>query len=161
MPEPVDPNPTIVKLQREVNQDPDTRKALIQRLSKLFGDRCLLVYFTSFTQPVRIDGSDVEMIEGILQKSDASNGLSLIINSPGGDGLAAERIINVCRSYSRNDFEVIVPWMAKSAATMVAFGANKIWMSRTSELGPIDPQVVRNNQLVSAYTIIKSYEDLL
>ncbi|GAH14065.1 unnamed protein product, partial [marine sediment metagenome] len=41
---------------------------------------------------------------------DLSKGLALIINSPGGSGLAAERIINVCRSYSgTEEFWAIVP----------------------------------------------------
>jgi ClpP class serine protease len=31
--------------------------------------------------------------------------------------------------------------MAKSAATMICLGSNAIYMSKTSELGPIDPQV--------------------
>ena len=85
----------------------------------------------------------------------------MIINSPGGDGLAAERIINICRSYSNDRFEVIVPKKAKSAATMICMGASKILMSKTAELGPIDPQIVRGKRLVSAHNIIKSYEELL
>ena len=87
-----------------------------------------------------IDDSDSTMIEEVLRNLDLSNGLALIINSPGGDGLAAERIINVCRKYSKtNEFWAIVSDKAKSAATMVCFGASKILMSETSELGPIDP----------------------
>lgn len=74
---------------------------------------------------------------------DLSKGLIIMINSPGGDGLAAERIINVCRSYSgTGEYQVIVPGKAKSAATMVCFGASAIYMSPTSELGPVDPQIV-------------------
>ena len=50
---------------------------------------------------------------------------------------------------------------------MVCFGASKIGMSKTSELGPVDPQIVISNdkgQAVSvhaAHEIIESYEDLL
>lgn len=54
-----------------------------------------------------------------------------------------------------------MPKMAKSAATMIALGANKIWMSQTSELGPIDPQVLKGNSRISAHNIITSYEELL
>jgi hypothetical protein len=36
---------------------------------------------------------------------------------------------------------VIIPDFAKSAGTLMALGANKILMSDTSELGPIDPQL--------------------
>ena len=55
--------------------------------------------------------------------------LALIINSPGGLGTAAERIINICKTYSKNnEFYSIVPNRAKSAATMICFGSNKIYM---------------------------------
>jgi hypothetical protein len=36
---------------------------------------------------------------------------------------------------------VIIPDFAKSAGTLMALGANKILMSDSSELGPIDPQI--------------------
>ena len=51
---------------------------------------------------------------------DLSKGLALIISSPGGDGLAAERIINVCRHYSETkEYWAVVPNKAKSTARMV------------------------------------------
>jgi hypothetical protein len=40
---------------------------------------------------------------------------------------------------------VIVPDFAKSAGTLIALGADSIVMSDTSELGPIDPQVIRSD----------------
>ena len=40
---------------------------------------------------------------------------------------------------------VIVPDFAKSAGTLIALGADWIVMSDTSELGPIDPQVIRSD----------------
>jgi hypothetical protein len=105
------------------------------------------------------------MLEGILQKMDLSDGFALMLSSPGGDGLAAERIINICRSYSGiGEFWVIVPSKAKSAATIICFGASGILAGPTSELGPIDPQlrIMEGNQVkqLSVYNIVKSYEDI-
>src|ERR1700693_5738970 len=56
--------------------------------------------------------------------------------------------------------------MAKSAATMICFGAEAIHMSRTGELGPVDPQLsYRNDQgvdrQISASEYVRSYENLL
>lgn len=66
-----------------------------------------------------------------------------MINSPGGEPLAAERIAKVCRSYSgTKDYWALVAGRAKSAATMICMGASKIMMAPTGELGPVDPQVV-------------------
>jgi membrane-bound ClpP family serine protease len=112
-----------------------------------------------------IEDSDADMLEAVLQKCDLSRGFALLLSSPGGDGLAAERVINLCRSYSgTGEYQVIIPGKAKSAATMFCLGASKLIMSKTSELGSIDPQlaVVEGQQVrrFSVYNILKSYEDL-
>ncbi len=86
-----------------------------------------------------------------------------MVNSPGGDGLAAERMVNVCRSYSgTGEYWAIIPERAKSAATMLCFGASKLFMSSVSELGPVDPQILLpdSNMRFSVYNIVKSYEEL-
>jgi hypothetical protein len=137
----------------------------MRQIEQKLNGRRIVCYYTSFVYPVMVDDGDAAMRDGVLQMMDLSRGLTLILSSPGGDGLAAERIINVCRSYSRNNFEVIVPGMAKSAATMICLGARRIWMSDTSELGPIDPQVTfatnEGVEFMSAHVVIKSYEELL
>ena len=145
----------------ETAQSPDTRKPLYTELTAEFGEKCVLFYGVAMDGSVMIDDADADVIEGILQKEDLSNGLLMIINAPGGDGLAAERIINVCSKYSRENFEVAVPKMAKSAATMICFGANRIHMSQTSELGPVDPQLIRGDRMTSVHSMIESYRDLL
>jgi ClpP class serine protease len=91
--------------------------------------------------------------------------LALVLNSPGGEALPAERIVNICRSFSPNGYTVIVPKMAKSAATMICFGAKEIGMGRTSELGPVDPQILVESKdsmkYYAAHEIIESYEELM
>lgn len=156
--------PVIQQVLTEQNQGPETRRKLFINLEKTLG-RPVVSFFTSFRFPVMIEDEDANMIEGVLQNVDLSQGLALFLSSPGGDGLAAERIINVCRNYSKTgEYWVIVPGKAKSAATMICFGASKIIMSATSELGPIDPQLTTSeNGIVkrfSVYSIIKSYEAL-
>ncbi len=150
------------KVLHERMQGPDTRKYLYKKIRK-FTKKPVISFFTSFNYPVMITNDDADMLEGLLQKCDLSNGFYLLLSSPGGDGLAAERIINICRSYSDNgEFGVIVPGKAKSAATMICLGASEILMGKTSELGPVDPQVVieENNETkrFSVYNIIKSYK---
>lgn len=151
---PVASHPVIRQVLTERLQGPETRRTLFERLEALL-QRPVLAYFTSFAQPVMIQDQDVDLIEGVLQKLDLSNGLAILISSPGGFGLAAERLINVCRSYSgTKDYWAIVPSKAKSAATMFCFGASKILMSPTSEMGPVDPQLVyprRARQLLTVF----------
>lgn len=152
------------KISTEQTQAHPTRQKLFIDLEKLL-ERPVVTFFTSFRFPVMIDDSDAAMLEGILQKMDLSKGLALVISSPGGNGLAAERIINICRSYSGTDeFWAIVPAKAKSAATMICLGASKILLGLTSELGPIDPQVTIQEdeglKRFSACNIVESYRDL-
>ena len=153
--------PVFNQVLAEQEQSHNTRKRIYAKLEKQLG-KPVLAYFTSFSHPVMIEDADADILEGILQRMDLSKGLALIINSPGGDGLTSERIIRACRSYSgTEEYSAIVPNKAKSAATMVCFGASEIVMGPTSELGPIDPQIVINDQTVgSVYNVIKSYEDL-
>jgi hypothetical protein len=158
------PRPVVSQVMREQSQEPSTRRDLLIELENQL-KRPVVSYFTSFGYPVMIEDKDADMLEGILQKMDLSNGLAVLISSPGGDGLAAERIINLCRSYSNTgEYWAIVPGKAKSATTMVCFGASKIIMGPASELGPIDPQFTSYEQggpkWFSVYNIVKSYEEL-
>lgn len=159
-----DNDPVIKSVLTEQSQGHETRANIFEILEKQI-NRPIVSFFTSFRFPVMLEDADADMLEGMLQKMDLSKGLVLLLSSPGGDGLAAERIINICRSYSgTGEYWVIVPGKAKSAATMICFGASKIIMGNTSELGPIDPQVTiadeGNVKRFSAFNIVKSYEDL-
>jgi len=148
----------------ETNQHHATRQQLFEDLEDHLG-KPVISFFVSFKFPVMMDDQDADILESLLKDMDLSDGLALVINSPGGKGLAAERIIQVCRAYSgTGDYVTLVPNQAKSAATMVCFGASRIYMGPTSELGPIDPQVTHRTpdgiRRFSVYNIINSYEDL-
>ncbi|MCL4836725.1 MAG: hypothetical protein KJ058_02005 [Thermoanaerobaculia bacterium] len=148
----------------EENQSHRTRQDLFSDLEQEIG-LPVVTFFTSFDSPVGITHDDVDMLQGVLQEMDLSRGLALVISSPGGDGLAAEALIKVCRSYSgTGGYEALVPGRAKSAATMICLGAERIVMGPASELGPVDPQVPIPNregiEWLPAYDIVQSYEDL-
>ena len=158
------------RIQEQVDQGHSTRAHLYREIEDGLGANCRLVsFFTSFRYQVAISDADADMVEDVLRTTlRKSDELVLMINSPGGDPLAAERIVNICRSHSaRAKYSVVVPKMAKSAATMISLGASRILMSKTSELGPIDPQVSvmlegeTRRQLVAAHEVIKSFDDLV
>lgn len=156
--------PVISIVLDEKGQQHKTRQLLFEEIEKELNIP-IVSFFTSFSAPVGIEDSDAQMLEGILQKMDLSNGLALFIDSPGGDGLAAERIINTCRSYSGSgEYLAIVPGKAKSAATLICFGASKICMGASSELGPVDPQIVIDEEerpkRFSVFNIVESYDEL-
>jgi len=66
--------------------------------------------------------------------------IDFLIISNGGDPIAALRIITMLRERFRK-ISVIVPYVAFSAATILALGADEIVMHPYSNLGPIDPQM--------------------
>ncbi len=66
--------------------------------------------------------------------------IDLFLHSYGGVVDIPYKIVNLIREYC-DYFSVIIPFVAKSAATMIAIGADEIVMGPTSELGPIDPLV--------------------
>jgi len=156
---------TLRMVNDEMHQAHATRQSLYRRLEEAVG-RPVLSYFTNFYQPVNIESGDSDILEGLLQTMNLTNGLALVISSPGGDGLAAERVIRVCRSYSKTGkFVALVPSKAKSAATMICMGAERIVMGPTSELGPVDPQFAKDGSAghlrwFSVYNIVRSYEAL-
>ena len=154
-----------IKIRKEVGQTSELRQSLIRQLEKVMAAK-VVTFFTTFTGAGMISNEDAEMLESILSFEQDDRKLVLVLNSPGGQGLAAERIVNVCRSYSKGQFEVIVPHMAKSAATMICFGATAIHMSRTAELGPVDPQFYykddKGNDIpISAEEYVRSYDMLI
>ena len=76
------------------------------------------------------------------------------MESGGGDIDAAYKILNLFKSYA-NKISVIVPFYAKSAATLIALGADELIVCKAGELGPLDPQVrdPQTNSFVPAHSI--------
>ncbi len=159
-------NSAFARVNREALQSWELRKHLIEKIEGRLQGK-VLVYFTSFTtEKAMITDSDAEMIENLLSAEHTGGKVFLVLSSAGGLALAAERIVNVCRAYSKDRFEVIVPHMAKSAATLICFGASRVHMSATSELGPVDPQLKYVNDAqqevwISAAEYVRSYDELM
>ncbi len=108
------------------------RQAAIKEYQRRFN--CRLI--------VMIDGlfaDSVGFIEDLIYNADPDHDLHLLLDSPGGDGEAAVRIIRSLQARCR-ELTVLIPNQAKSAATLLALGAHHIVMGPTSDLGPVDPQ---------------------
>jgi len=66
--------------------------------------------------------------------------IDLFIHSNGGDGTVPWRLVTLIREFA-NEFTVLVPHRAFSAATLTALGADSILMHPMGVLGPTDPTV--------------------
>lgn len=80
-----------------------------------------------------------EFIDQIDAIKDAK-AVDVLIHSTGGDGLTAWKLMSELRERFEN-VAVLVPFMAFSAATIFALGADEIVMHPHASLGPIDPQI--------------------
>ncbi len=122
----------------------EKRQALLKSLEKKApqGTKAAYIsFFCSEAANASIDSGDIPALADVLMSVGDVDELNLIISGPGGDGTIAEKMIELCRAYCRR-FRVIVPNRAKSAATIIALGADEIVMGHCSELGPIDAQVL-------------------
>jgi len=109
--------------------------------------RNLICYISNFPHPLgALMDEDDSIIEALLKSVELNKykgRLDLMIHTRGGSPLAAQKIIQSCRSYS-SDLRVLIAKTAMSAGTLIAMGADIIVMRETAELGPIDPQMVVN-----------------
>ena len=80
----------------------------------------------------------------LLEDIGPTERISLILHTSGGHTLAAWRIVNLIRMFCE-DLEVIIPFQALSAGTLISIGADRVVMTKQAALGPIDPSV--NNPL--------------
>jgi len=112
--------------------------------------------------------ADVPFLKTVLDSLSGVEQINLLLHSPGGDGAIVEKMVEMCRAHLSGDnrkLRVIVPNVAKSAATVLALGADEILMGYTSELGPIDPQVAiavsGMTQWVSAFAFVEARDKLM
>jgi ClpP class serine protease len=66
--------------------------------------------------------------------------IDLFLYSNGGDGIVPWRLVTLIREYA-DEFSVLVPFRAFSAATLTALGADHIVMHPMGMLGPTDATV--------------------
>jgi Serine dehydrogenase proteinase len=66
--------------------------------------------------------------------------IDILVHSTGGDALTAWKLMSILRERFER-VSVLVPFMAFSAATLFALGADEIVMHPHASLGPIDPQI--------------------
>jgi len=87
--------------------------------------------------------------------------IDLWLESSGGSAHAAYKLMLLLRAYA-DRVTVVVPDYAKSAATLMVLGADKIFMGPAAELGPLDAQIEYEQAgiTISALDIARSVEHL-
>jgi hypothetical protein len=84
--------------------------------------------------------SDADNIYASVTKFCDGKPILMVLHSSGGNVGPAYLIGKLLIEYGGGKVEIVVPRLAKSAATLLCCAANHIHMGSLSELGPIDPQ---------------------
>jgi Serine dehydrogenase proteinase len=120
------------------------RQAQIKEIQEKAKSR-LLCYVAG--NGAQIGRDDIIGFVELLHNVPRGSNIDLLLHTAGGDINAAEKIVSMLRAAAGKGgrFRVVVPDFAKSAGTLIAMAADKILMSDSSELGPIDPQFPRRD----------------
>lgn len=121
---------------------PRSKLSLIQKkirsLEKQRKSRIILFLDISFS----LNSLTALYLHKLVRKMGKIEKLDLILDSSGGEIDSAVKISNICKEYSK-EFNVIVPFYAKSAATLIAISADNLLLCKAGELGPLDPQFMQ------------------
>jgi ATP-dependent protease ClpP protease subunit len=100
----------------------------------------LITYITGDRQPftTRIAEDTIPILNRHLENLAPTERLSLFLYTRGGDLVTPLKLVKLIKSYCK-EFEVLIPYRAHSAGTLIALGADKIVMGRLAELSPVDP----------------------
>jgi Serine dehydrogenase proteinase len=88
----------------------------------------------------------------------AETEIDIWLESPGGDAHSAYKLLIDLRARCKK-LRVVIPDTAKSAATLMAIGADEIYMAPAAELGPLDAQIEhpdREGVTISALNVAKA-----
>jgi len=106
-----------------------------------------------------VPGLEHRLRQAIETLPEHTQAVAIILDTPGGVAEVVERMVAVIR-FMYQEVIVIVPDRAMSAGTILALSADKIMMDHFSCLGPIDPQIEREGQLVPALSYLNQFERL-
>lgn len=123
------------------------RVEALRAISALRGGRCTISLFTFdrvaigpllFAQLQFREDLKQALFRVLKETHKPGQGLDLVLYTRGGDVNTVWPIVSLLREFDEN-FEVLVPFRAHSAGTLLALGARRVHMGPLSELSPIDP----------------------
>lgn len=126
-----------------INKPPilvDQTQRIVRRIERHIGGT-FLSYWNSTNGS--ICANDVIGLYEVLRKVGSRKAVTLFIKSDGGSGQASLRMVNLLRQFTEK-LVVIVPLECKSAATMLALGADEIHMGPLAHLSAVDTSLVHD-----------------
>jgi hypothetical protein len=128
--------PDLTKMLLMIKNGIDKTQPLIKEIEELRKSKLVVL----FCGDDSIDHVMCYRLLKILRQLGTIEKLDLFIDSGGGDIDAACKMVKILKQYSKS-FSIVIPYMAKSAATLLALNAEEVVMCKAGELGVADPQV--------------------
>jgi len=115
------------------------KQDLIKKIEETRNSR-VIVYITGDRQPfaTRIADDVIPILNRHLGNISPTQKISLFLYTRGGDLVTPLKLVKLIKSYCK-EFEVLIPYRAHSAGTLIVLGSDKIVMGKLGELSPVDP----------------------
>lgn len=94
-----------------------------------------------------------------VRARDQERTVNVLLDSPGGSLDSAFKIVRYLRWYA-DEVNVYVPRQAKSASTLVALGADCVYLSPSGELGPLDTQIYDPRNPATPVSVLDCYQSV-
>jgi hypothetical protein len=147
-----------------INQIQTQTNAVIQEFRGIRGNISIQIDISPIERNIVDIVSDMmnspQFMQDLLSMPNPNN-IDVIVNSNGGDADAAYHLAKIIDGRFRGKVTYIVPRFAKSAATLLVCGGDKIMMGETSELGPLDPQIPQADGTYISAKAAKATLDLI
>lgn len=97
-----------------------------------------------YSGPIDLNG--YQLINNLFKNKQSSEAL-LVLATSGGDPHAGFRIARALQ-HEYGQFKILIPRYCKSAGTLIAVGASELFLDDMSELGPLDIQVKKGDEIM-------------
>lgn len=136
-----------INLENEMNGETNKKKDLgLKTFNDFHANYIDKNYVDIIEYSGQINTYGYEILCDLLSKKKQSDIALLIIGTPGGDPNAAFRMARALQ-HEYTFFQALIPRYCKSAGTLLIIGATALYMDDKSELGPLDIQILRHDEL--------------
>lgn len=139
---PVDPRLALIAEHKKARVD--AREKRLPFLSNIAKEResTVIAFVTSNRGLLgaQVAQDAVRLLRELVGRVGHVDKLDLVLITRGGQILTPLRLMSLLREFA-GKVNVLVPYMAHSAGTLIALGADEIVMGAMGELGPVDPSV--------------------
>jgi hypothetical protein len=140
----IDPRQIAAKIADQARIRARDRAARLPLLNAIAAERGrpLIAFVTSNRGAIvtQVAPDSIRILREHLATIGKQSGVDLLLVTRGGHTLTPLRLISLFREFAPS-IGVLIPYMAHSAGTLIALGADEIVMGAMGELSPVDPSV--------------------